>query len=345
MRIALRLEALWWLTRLYLNASPIWLSVLGWLAGGREGGGGTLSLLLAAVILAGSAHMVQNDILDKEPDRVTAPYLPLPAGLLTSAQASRAMMLMTVLAAIALGAAAPSVAVLLGCLGLVIISGLGTRIYSAHKSWGAADSFFVGLSMAVTATIGWLIGGERHTLEVLIIAAYALAYGFTANTWAALRDFDRDGLVGNRTLPVQIGGPATVRVALATSLLQYAIAAVLMVVVGPPLIALVLLPVALMVQALAAPATHRKFGEHDLGRPQRLQDLRFIRFGETLRFTAVLAIYSPVAAVVLFVVLEASLTFGARTYRRRIIAGGLARSMEGLRTTSPQRRLKADGPC
>jgi 4-hydroxybenzoate polyprenyltransferase len=325
--IALRLEALWWLTRLYLNASPIWLSVLGWLGGGGEGGWPTLALLLLAVICAGSAHMVQNDILDIEPDRVTAPYLPLPAGLLTRTEATRAMMLMAVVAALALSAAASSPTVLLGCLALVAVSGLGTRIYSSHKSWGAADSLFVGLSMTVTATIGWLIGGHHHVVELAIIAPYALVYGFTANTWAALRDVDRDGLVGNRTLAVKIGGQRTVLVALSTSLVQYAIAAVLMIVANGSLLAAVLLPTALAIQALAAPGTYRKFGEPDLGRPQRLQDLRFIRLGETVRFMAVLAIYSPLAAVSLFVVLEASLTVGGKMYRRRIIAGGLARSM------------------
>lgn len=341
MKTLFKLEALWWLTRLYLNASPIWLSIFGWLAGGKEGGWHSLTLLFLAVILAGSAHMIQNDILDIEPDRVTAPYLPLPSGLLTRTEASRAMVVMSILAAAALAAAAPSVTVLLVCLALVVISGAGTRIYSAHKAWGAADSLFVGLSMAVTGTIGWLIGGGHETAQVLVIGAYGLVYGFTSNTWAALRDFDRDGLVGNLTLPVQIGGAATVRIALGTSFLQYVIAVGLMLIHKPSVFAMVLLPVALATQAIAAPGTIRKFGEPDLGRPQRHQDLRFIRIGETLRFAAVVAIYSPLAAVIVFVVLELSMTFGGRAYKRRIVEGGLARALR-VQHVGAQTTLKTD---
>jgi 4-hydroxybenzoate polyprenyltransferase len=333
--IVRRLEALWWLTRLYLNASPVWLVTIGWLAAGG-GPWWRLALLYVFVVTAGSAHMILNDILDVEPDRVTAPYLPLPAGLLTVDEARRGMILLGVIAAGSLVAASPSIAVFAACAGLVSLSAIGTRIYSSHKAWGAADSLFVGLSMAVTATIGWLIGGHEHVADLAIIAPYGLIYGFTANTWAALRDLDRDGLVGNLTLPVRVGGARTVRIALVTSGLQYGLAAGLLALNGLDPVPVAILVAGLSIQAFAAPRTHRQFDKPDLGRPQRLADLRLIRFGETLRFAGVVAIYSVPAAVIVSLILELSLTFGGRAYRRRIIDGELGRLMEVHRDSDPQ---------
>ena len=322
-----RLEALWWLTRLYLNASPVWLVTIGWLAADGDSWW-RLALLYLFVITAGSAHMILNDILDVEPDRVTAPYLPLAADLLTVEEARRGMIALAIVATAALAAASPSLAVFGACVALVALSAVGTRVYSAHKAWGAADSLFVGLSMAVTATIGWLVGGHENIGDLALIAPYGLVYGFTANTWAALRDFDRDGLVGNLTLPVRVGGSKTVQIALVTSVIQYVLAAALLALNGFEPAAAAILAGGFAVQAFAAPRTRRRFAIPNLGRPQRLADLRLIRFGETLRFAGVVAIYSLPAALIVGLVLELSLTFGGRAYRRRIIDGELRRSME-----------------
>ena len=88
----LRVEAGWWMSRTFLSNLATWAAVIGWVVADPDlGSWGRMLALVVAIIALNGAMFIVNDILDADGDKVTAPYLPLPSGLLSLRQAWFAM--------------------------------------------------------------------------------------------------------------------------------------------------------------------------------------------------------------------------------------------------------------
>lgn len=330
--VALKLEAVWWLSRLYLNNPPIWMALAGWLAatGGRIGDPGRFGLLMTFVVLASSTVMIQNDVADMEEDRVTASYLPLPAGLIGRRAAVAAGAVASGVAAVALWFAAESWLRFLACLGLLALSTASTRLYSLLKHTGFLASLLIGVPFSVTPLIAWLAAGGQDPVPAGICAVYGYVFGVSANIQAALRDVDLDPAVGNLTLPVRIGARWAFAVAAALALADFAPVAAIIVLEGSAWsIPVALVALGLMVWSL--PATARTLAEKGRGRVQRIADMRLFKLAEFLRHAALACALALVPGLVAAFVLQAMLVLGQRSYQRRIVAGGLRRSLAAPR--------------
>jgi 4-hydroxybenzoate polyprenyltransferase len=333
-RLLLQAEAAWWMTRIYLSNINIWPVFMGWAAAqayGHRTGAGPLVLLALYVAFAGGALFIVNDILDADGDQVTAPYLPLPSGLLTMRQswAWAGAYLAAGIAALYLAAGAPGRFAL--SLGITVAGVLAAMAYSKVKEDGFIASIIVTIPQTLPAVIAWLLAGSGPLWALGVVVAYCVLACISNNILAALRDVDLDGEVDNRTLPVRIGGAPAFRLAARIAFTALGPIAVLCVAAPHGWWAA---PVGLVAAAILGGACRRTlttFEETGRGRVQRMKDLKTFKLGEYVRHAAVVAAFDPTLALVAGVLMYASLYFGHRVYTRRLINGDIRRALAATR--------------
>ena len=333
----LRAETAWWMTRIYLSNINIWPVLMGWAAARSSGGGGglvPLVLLCLFVALAGGALFIVNDILDADGDRTTAPYLPLPAGLLTVRQSWAWAGAYLMGALVALYLAAGTAGRFAVALGVTVAGVLAAMVYSKVKDDGLIASVMVTVPQTLPAVIAWWLAGATAGWALAVVLAYCVLACISNNIMAALRDVDLDGEVDNRTLPVRVGGAAAFRLAARIALLALVPVAVAGVAAPQGWAAV---PFGLAAAGVLA-GTYRRtlatFEEPGRGRVRRMKDLRGFKFGEYLRHAALVAAFDPVLALVAGVLMYASLFFGHKVYTRRLIDGGIRRSLGPARQST-----------
>jgi 4-hydroxybenzoate polyprenyltransferase len=331
----LQIETAWWMTRIHLSNINIWPVLVGWYAATPDVGHPAVWHLVALccyVALAGGGLFIVNDILDADGDATTAPYLPLPAGLLTVRQAWVWAGIYLAAGLACLVAACGSLERLAYGLGITVI-GVGASIaYSKVKEDGIVASFMMTVPQTLPGLIAWLLAGRGPIWSLLLVIAYCVCACVSNNILAALRDVDLDGEVGNLTLPVRIGGPAAFRIAVRIAFGALLPVAVLAIAVPGGWAALPVGLAAAVVMGSCARRTLRQFEMPGRGRLQRMKDLRQFKFGEYVRHAAVVAAFSPGAAFVGGVLMYAALYFGGLVYGRRLINGGIRRSLDRLTT-------------
>jgi 4-hydroxybenzoate polyprenyltransferase len=340
-RALVKAESAWWMSRVLLSNLGGWTATMGWVAANPDAHSlPRLVALYIAITLAGGAVFVVNDILDAEGDAVTAPYLPIPAGLVTVREARALLGAFLVGASLALYLAGGGLARFAVAAGLIIGGFVLVLLYSKVKSEGLLASVVVTIPQTVVpAAVGWVVadGGARWRLIALLV--YCVLAGVSNNVLAALRDVDRDGAVGNRTLPVRKGAPAAFRFAALLGVLALIPVALLAVDGERGQWAWPFVGAAVAVIAFCYRPLLRKFAEPERGRTQRLKDLQVYKFAEYLRHTAAVAAFNPVIAVVVGVLFYTGLHGGYVLYRRRLVSGALRRSWDraegGAATTGP----------
>lgn len=326
-RAALHTEALWWMTRIHLSNINIWPAVFGGIVATHPLRTTTMIELVLYAASAGGALFIVNDILDAKGDQVTAPYLPLPSGLVSIRQAWAGAAGFFLVGVIALVLACGSAARFGEAAGLTLATVGLSMAYSKVKDEGVVASLVISIPQTVPAVIGWrLAGGGRAWALVLVMASHVIAC-VCNNILAALRDVDLDPVVGNRTLPVRIGAAAAFRLAAATAYVAVAPILVLGLLVPGGWHGLAMAGAALVVLAASRRRTLAAFTQPGRGRVQRMADMRTFKLGVYLLHVAVAACFSLPAAVVAGALLYLMLRCGGWIYSRRLIGGGLRRSL------------------
>lgn len=321
-------EAAWWAMRpnFYSNAVP---AVAGLYAATVSPSGREVVGVVVFVALMGGLLQLVNDILDHEKDGVTAPYLPIPSGLLglVAAKAAAALLFASALAAL-LFATDPTIR-FVWALGATAVTVVLSVLYSLLKNCGVLASACVALVYAGPAFLGWLVAGGEGWLITLVLLDCFLAM-FFGNTWAALRDVDADATVGNRTLPVRIGASRAFLYSYIGSTSSYVVLVALALVApdGRPALVLVALLVGWVL--LNGPKVTRTFRIADRGRAQRSRDLRPLFNANAWRNCVLVAAFSIRAGLTALVLLETLNWLQRRAYQRRLLDGELLRRTGGV---------------
>jgi 4-hydroxybenzoate polyprenyltransferase len=344
----LKLEALWWQSRIG-HAAPIYLvAIAGWLIGRGSRGADSLRLamfLLSLALLTGALALV-NGVMDEEEDRATAPIGPLLTGLLTRREVivGTSALVAAGLPAVAVAAASPIrfVAALL----LLVVAGCLTVAYSLIKGRGALASGAMASVWVVAAAAGWVISAPSGiTVNVFLVAGYAFLAGFADNVVGGLFDVETDPRVGNLTVAVRLGPARAFR---ATALLDSATFAVVAATAlradspGARAAGLALAGIAAAWMAVSLRGVARALAGAR-GRTARMTALRPYLAGTSLRDAAlVCALSLPIGlavAIPLWLLQRASAIVG----RRRVAGGGMRRLDERLRRGRRRVDLGASG--
>jgi len=330
----LRLEAAWWMSRTFLSNLTTWAALVGWVAADPDlTSWGRMAALLVAVTALNGAMFIINDLLDAEGDAVTAPYLPLPSGLLSRRQAWLAMGAGLLTAVLCVLLAAPSAGRLAVAAGLILLGTIPSAGYSKVKDLGIWGSLTVALPQCIAAVVAWVLAGGGPAGELLLVLAYLMLACVSNNILAALRDVEKDPEAGNRTLAVRLGAPRAFRAAALTGFAALAPVLVLAA-VRPGWWALVFAGVGAAIHLFCYPRLLRSFADPERDRTQRLADQRLWKLGEYVRHSSVVAAFNPVVGLVAGVVLYACLRGGYRVYNSRLVSGAIHRSLSGPVTVS-----------
>ncbi len=203
-RALLRLEGLWWMTR--PGALPTGLvAIPGWLAASSHPGYGRMAAMVAAVMVGRAIANIVNDILDEEKDRVTAPELPLPSGLVTLPQAALSAGALVLCLLALLWIAGGGLPGFLVALAGIVLGALFIGLYSFAKASAPVAVAVTGCVYLTPLATAWLVAGGGWSAEVAAVLLYGLLRGCAANVFSTYRDVERDGDVGNYSIAVRLG--------------------------------------------------------------------------------------------------------------------------------------------
>jgi 4-hydroxybenzoate polyprenyltransferase len=324
-KLILKVEAIWWMSRLNFLITPILLAVTGWACTKENFDLPRLLALIGFIGLMTTITLMINDLLDQDDDAVTAPYLPLPAGLLNQKEVILAIALAFASAAALLYYASLNSIVFLIVICLTLFAFVAAGLYSQLKHTGGVASIIVSITYLTAPIIGWLLAGNR-SLYIIPVLLYTLFLSFSGNILAALRDIDKDPLVGNYTLPVRIGpGRAFTLVAILDCIDSVLIGWIAFTAPHGYFSLLLLIPVAIFM-GCSFHSTLRTFGESGRGREQRLADLHVWRLGKHFKSISLLCIFSLPLGMIVGGLLEGVVPFWKMGYERRIVNGELVRA-------------------
>lgn len=327
--LAYKAEAAFWTGRMF-SRTILPPAAAGWLAADADPSGLALLGFLAFMWLSAGALFTITDLFDIEDDKVTAPFLPLAAGLLTPFEAKLVI-------GLELGAALGILAVLAGAADTLSVALIAVAVATASalaypfvKSIGPSSSLFAALPFASVAVLGYGLAGGDDALVAALAVAYVAIDALYVNVLVAVIDVERDPLVGHDTLPVRIGARRAMWVAGAAAAALIAISLVLAALVTDGWLGLPVVLAAAVVSVLGyRRAIARVDGER--GRVQRSQDQRLIRNGRYLSFVALLCVLSLPAGLIVGAAGELLFRLGDSRYWNRVVGGGLSRALLEVR--------------
>lgn len=323
----LRAEAAWWMSRTFLSNLATWAAVIGWVSADPHlRSPGRMAALVVGIIALNGALFIVNDIIDADGDAVTAPYLPLPSGLLGTVQAWCAAGAGFLAAGLGIYLAAPDGARLAAATGLLLLAVLLSAVYSKAKAFGIWGSLTVAIPQSMPAFVGWLLAGGGPGGQAALMLAYLFLAGLSNNILAALRDVEKDPEAGNQTLAVRIGAPAAFRVAALVAVAAL-IPVLVLAVIRPGWWALLFAAAAAGIHASCYRRLLRNFAEPERGRTQRLADQRLWKLGEYIKHAGAVAAFNPLAGVISGIALYACLRGGYHLYNQRLVNGAIRRSL------------------
>lgn len=164
---------------------------------------GQVTLGFLSFFFIAAAALIFNDYFDIETDRINSPSRPLPAGLITKAEA------MTL--AIAVTLAGFSSSLLLGFdafLIVVLVWIIGFLYNWRFKKSGLFGNLFVAFSVGMTFIFGGLVVGNTFEAVVWYLAMTTLLVDLGEEIAADALDVEGDRKTGSRSLAV-IYGPET----------------------------------------------------------------------------------------------------------------------------------------
>jgi 4-hydroxybenzoate polyprenyltransferase len=332
-RWALRLEGAAWLTRPQTVFSQVPIALAAWSIG--TGGlatssAGSVAILILFLASFQAAMFVVNDIYDATRDKVSAPYMPLPSGVVSRLGA---MVEAGVLGAVFLGCiiALSQDLVAIAAVLITIPLALATmKLYGMTKS--AWFSPLLGSSTFASAALwAWLMAGRGHPAAFFTLFVAAALHGVHANVRAQLRDIEGDPKAGVATMASRLGPKWTTWLAALVRGLELGAIVVLVVNHGVRLGWLWLAP-AFGLFALAVAHMGNVYAEirNRVDQTQALTDWVYVSFMAEI---AMLGAVEPVIAAPVTVLMFAWFKVVRRLYYHRLVGGHLAADLHAL----PQR--------
>ncbi|WP_143118722.1 UbiA family prenyltransferase [Actinomadura madurae] len=333
---ALQLEASLWMGRVHLQGLLMFI-FMGWWAGAAPGESASLvplAGLCAFVVLGSAAMQIVNDLGDIEGDRVTAPYLPLPAGLLTQRAAGLAACGYLGAGSFVLWWTLPHWRWFVAVLAMVAASLAAFRLYSAVKPLGVITSVIIAFPMGFPLIWAWLVAGHHDTGLFAVLLAYTTITFVSGNIITALHDVDLDEQAGNRSYPVRVGAPAAFRFMIRMVLSSWLLVLIIFALADQAIYGLPFAFASLALLAVSYQSVLKTLAEQDRGRLRRIDDLGPIKISDQLRHAAVLAALAPDVSLATFTLIQVVAWTGHYLYRRRVVRGGIRRSLQGLQAMS-----------
>lgn len=300
------------------------IAIPGWLAADGSPSVGHLAAFVGAMMAGRAGANVLTDIFDREKDRVTAPELPLPSGLVTVPQAVGlfCFIVLAILLLLALASETFS-SFLLGLAGFAF-GGIAIGIYSFVKPYAWAAMTVTGLAYLSAPLTAWLVAGGGWSGEAALVFVYSLLYGAAANVFSTLRDVDKDGAVGNFSIAVRLGPLRALKLGLSLQTLTALCAFGIAILVHRLPLGLLVLSTSLVLIAYAYVASAQG-QELARSRDERFRlmwtvDVARQNVGPTV-------VQSPAIGIVAAAVFAAGLLIEVHGYVRRINEGRLLKAM------------------
>jgi 4-hydroxybenzoate polyprenyltransferase len=321
-RILLKLEGGFWLTRPQSLFGKFPLTWAGWLVGLGAAAVNIKDVALLALFVAvyQALLMVLNDWIDAEKDRRSAPYLPIPSGVVRRSSA--------LLEGLGFGIAFLTLLWVLGSDFRAVAITLATipPALATIKIYGRTKSAWYSPVLASTAAAsgplwGWLLAGHRNPALFGQVFAIAMIHGLHTNLRAQLRDIEGDPKAGNVTVAVRLGAKKTFWLTIALRAVELGGIGMLCLSSGKTG-AWFWLVAAFLV--FAGNLTRAKEYERSRSRLEQTKVLTVWIYASLLAEIAVLGVFQPLAAGATLVFMFVWYNAVRSGYRIRIEQGGLA---------------------
>lgn len=220
--LGIRAEAAFWITRPQSIFSQVPIALAAWSIGAGGLASSSIGQVLGLIGLLAvfqAAMFVVNDIYDAKGDELSAPYMPLPSGLLSKRMACGESLVLGVLflmSILGLGKDPVGVVAVL----VTLPPALGTmKLYGLTKSFWFSP-LLGATTFASAALWAWLLAGRQNVGCFVILFTAAALHGIHANLRAQLRDIAGDPKAGHITLAAKMGPKWTMFVAAGVRLVE-----------------------------------------------------------------------------------------------------------------------------
>ncbi len=331
-KFILKIETLWWMTRPGFSNPLILISIAGCLSANKSPNPNHLIVLISLTGLLGSAIVLLNDLLDQDDDVITAPYLPLPAGLLSPREAKIGLVFTLASAILCLLYINNEVWFILTNISFITLAVISAGAYCIFKHTGFLASIMMSIPYVIFALISWLLGGGTIDMipsnsNIIIVIISSFFIGFSGNILAGLRDVDKDPLVGNQTLPVRLGPQKAFKLVGIIECVDFVLQVWLATQVQNGYLSLPLLAISLILMAISFHPILLTYIDSHRDRIQRISDIWLWSLGKDLKLVSLVCIFSlPIGLAIGFILRALRLLF-QKGYKRQILEGGLLVSL------------------
>lgn len=319
-----RIEAIVWLGRpasMFGKVPPV---LSGYLLGSPSWQIEDLCLVLVFALSMQLIISSLNDVYDAPRDRLTAPYLPIPAGLISRGEACIApvaagVVLAVVLWMLSVETGVVVLIVLTACVGVAI-----GGIYGKTKS--RAWSPLLASTGSMGAVLwGWLLSEQKQIYLMLTALMVMLLHGVFMNLINQMRDSGKDPAAGNITIAARRGWRVTLFLAGAVRVLECgAIVAIAIAIHAPLRAVLVIGP--LVALAWGIRNTKALTAAYRASRLASTTILAPLRLSTFLAEIALLTTVSPAVGILVGGVMWLWYRTIRPAYERQIVDGALART-------------------
>jgi geranylgeranylglycerol-phosphate geranylgeranyltransferase len=161
-----------------------------------------------SIFFISSTALILNDVFDIETDRINAPSRPLPAGLVTKAEAFILAIMVAILgffSSIMIGLEAFAV--------VFVVWAVGFLYNWRLKKFGLIGNLVVGFSVGMTFVFGGIAVGNPYEKVVWFLAVTTMFVDLGEEIAADALDVEGDRKTGSRSLAVLFGPEKTMKIA------------------------------------------------------------------------------------------------------------------------------------
>ncbi len=327
-RTALRIEGGFWLTRPQSLFSQVPIALAAWSIGSGGLGSDQAVRVLALVIFLMAfqgAMFVVNDIYDSQKDLISAPYMPIPSGVVTRNLAIAEALLLGAIFALSFFAASQDMFAAIVVLATIPPALATMKLYGATKS--AWFSPLLGFTTFASAALwAWLLAGRQNPKAFLVLFIVAGLHGIHANIRAQLRDIEGDPKAGNRTLASRLGARKAMWLCALVRLAELCGITLMWIFFGNRLGWIWLLPaIAIFLFAMTRmPRVYERTRDR-IGQTQALYAWVYVSL---LSEIAILGAFEPVAALPTVALMFFWFNLVRKGYYHRLVGGRLAQAFQ-----------------
>jgi 4-hydroxybenzoate polyprenyltransferase len=326
--IRLRLEALFWLTRPQSAFSYLPIALAAWSIGrGRLQAAdlGDFALLLLALMILQAAMFVLNDIFDAHNDSITAPFMPIPSGLVSRRAATGMAFALGVTMVALILVVAPTPTSLVLVLAMVPAALATFKLYSATKGYWFSPLLEIS-TFTSAAVLAWLLAGGAQPDRFVVLFVIAAIHGIEANVRSQMRDVEGDPRAGNITLVARLGLSRSVWLLASIRTIEIVFVGVLWLIFGSAG-GVIWLMLAMAMLVIAASRSHILYEEAS-NRVHQAARLSSWSYGAFCVEVAVLGVLYPAVAAFVAAFMFAWYRLVRARYYDRIARGHLATDIE-----------------